>query len=142
MRRTFVPFASRRANLTLGKASVLAILMAMMIGILSLLAASVAGTANEKPTCEGSLQALVNAAGPGTVIETAAGCVYREQVTIDKPLTLKAGPGAEIRGSDAWTGWTKSGSHWLSKGSVPDFPAGDVFCNPLETNTSRCKWPE
>ena len=119
-----------------------AILSTIIIVTASLLAASVAGTANAKPTCEGSLQALVNAANPGAVVETAAGCVYREQVTINKPLTLKGGPGTEIRGSDVWTGWTNSGSYWVSKGSLPVFPAGDVYCNPLEIDTSRCKRPE
>jgi nitrous oxidase accessory protein NosD len=142
MRRTFVLLASLRANLGLGKPSALAILSPITIVTASLLAASVAGTANAKPTCEGSLQALVNTADPGTVVETAAGCVYRERVTINKPLTLKGGPGTEIRGSDVWTGWTNSGSYWVSKGSLPVFPAGDVFCNPREINTSRCKWPE
>jgi hypothetical protein len=141
-RRTFILLASLRANIGLGKASALAILSPIIIVTASLLAASVAGTANAQPTCQGSLQALVNAADPGTVVETAAGCVYREQVTINKPLTLKGGPGTEIRGSNVWTGWTNSGSYWVSKGSLPVFPAGDVFCNPVEINTSRCKWPE
>jgi hypothetical protein len=89
MRRTFILLASLRANIGLGKASALAILTPITIVTASLLAASVAGTVNAQPTCQGSLQALVNAADPGTVVETAAGCVYREQVTINKPLTLR-----------------------------------------------------
>ena len=139
MRRTFVLLASLRAKLGLGKLSALAILSLITIVTASILVASVAGTANAKPTASRKPRGSTS---PGTVVETAAGCVYREQVTINKPLTLKGGPGTEIRGSDVWTGWTNSGSYWVSKGSLPVFPAGDVFCNPREINTSRCKWPE
>jgi hypothetical protein len=139
---SFILLASLRAHLGLDKVSALAILSPIMVVTVSLLAASAADTADAQPTCQGSLQALVNAADPRTVVETAAGCVYREQVTINKPLTLQGGPGTEIRGSDVWTGWTKSGSYWVSKGTLPVFPAGNVFCNPDEINTSRCKWPE
>ena len=140
--RSFLLLASLRANLGLDKVSALAILGPIMVVAVGLLAGSAADTADAQPTCQGSLQALVNAADPRTVVETAAGCVYREQVTINKPLTLKGGPGTEIRGSDVWTGWTNSGSYWVSKGSLPVFPAGDVLCDPREINTSRCKWPE
>jgi len=140
--RSFLLLASLRANLGLDKLSALAILGPIMVVAVGLLAGSAADTADAQPTCQGSLQALVNAADSGTVVETAAGCVYREKVTINKPLTLKGGPGTEIRGSNVWTSWTRSGSYWVSKGSLPDFPAGDVFCNPREINTSRCKWPE
>ena len=118
------------------------IIRALAIVTASLLASSLADTANAKPTCEGSLQALVDAAEPQSVVQASAGCVYREQVTINKPLTLKGGLGTEIRGSNVWTGWTKSGSYWVSKGSFPTFPSGNVFCDPLvgaEVNTSRCK---
>jgi hypothetical protein len=118
---------------TISAVVLLSVVVALLMG---------AGTADAQPTCQGSLQALVNAADPRTVVQTAAGCVYREQVTINKPLTLKGGPGTEIRGSNLWTSWTKSGSYWVSKGSLPVFPAGNVFCNPDEINTSRCKWPE
>jgi nitrous oxidase accessory protein NosD len=50
------------------------------------------------PGC-GSIQALVDAASPEAVVEAPGGCVYRETITINKPLTLKGGPGAEIRGT-------------------------------------------
>jgi hypothetical protein len=92
-----------------------------------------------KPACETSLQSLVDTAAPDSVVVVPGGCVYRETVIVDKPLTLEAGPEAEIRGSDIWTGWEKSGDHWL-KGTVPSFFAGDgVKCTP---GTERCKWPE
>jgi parallel beta-helix repeat protein len=70
-----------------------------------------------------SIQALVDAAEPGSTLTVPAG-IHREAVTIDKPLTLRAEPGAEIRGSDVWTDWTKQGSVWTS-GPVEQFePAG------------------
>lgn len=90
-----------------------------------------------KPTCDRSLQDMVDAASPGDVVEAPGGCIYRETVTIDKPLTLRAGPGAEIRGSDVWTGWTRSGAYWI-KGTLPAFSSGGR-CKP---GTSRCLWPE
>jgi parallel beta-helix repeat protein len=80
----------------------------------------------------------VDAAPAGSTV-TVPACVYRELVTISKPLTLVAQPGAEIRGSDVWTGWTQSGSTWLSTGSVPSFYNPGGTCAP---GTSRCLWPE
>lgn len=65
-------------------------------------------------------------------------CIYRETVVIDKPLTLRGQPGAEIRGSDVWRGWTPQGRQWVSSLSVPEFPAhGDC-----RQGTQRCLWPE
>jgi parallel beta-helix repeat protein len=86
--------------------------------------------------CTGSLQAKINAATPGSTV-TADPCVYREQVTITKPIVLKGQSGSEIRGSDVWTGWTKSGSYWV-KGTLPKLSAS----GPCEAGTSRCQWPE
>jgi hypothetical protein len=48
----------------------------------------------------GSLKELVDRASPGALIDLPDGCVYREAVTIKKPLTLKGSPGTEIRGSE------------------------------------------
>lgn len=90
-----------------------------------------------KPTCDGSLQRLVGEAAPGSVVEVPGGCVYREMVEANKPVTLKAGPGVEIRGSDVWTGWTKSGTYWV-KGTLPAFQGGG-YCKP---GTEHCQWPE
>lgn len=91
------------------------------------------------PTCPDSLQAKIDAASSGgTVI--AYPCVYREQVTIDKPLTLKGQSGSEIRGSDIWSRWTYSGGYWQSDDTLPHFPQPpEVECMP---DTSRCLWPE
>ena len=88
-------------------------------------------------TCTDSLQAKIEAAPwGGTVI--ANDCIYRETVTVDKPLTLKASSGTEIRGSDVWKEWSKSGSYWTSQDTLPSFSAS----GQCVTGTSRCVWPE
>jgi parallel beta-helix repeat protein len=92
-------------------------------------------------TCTDKLQDKINAAPPGGTV-VGEPCIYREQITIDKPLTLLGQPGSEIRGSDVWGGWTKrSDGRWISKRSVPALPQDepDVFCMP---DTTRCKLPE
>ena len=91
-----------------------------------------------KAECSGSLQELVDAAFPGSVVTTPSGCIYRETVVVTKPLTLQAGPGTEIRGSDVWSGWTRRGDFWV-RGGLDHFSPGDVRCEP---GTSRCLWPE
>lgn len=90
------------------------------------------------PACADSLQTKVNAAVPGATVEIAGPCVYREQLVIGKPLTLLGQPGAEMRGSDIWSRWQGSGSHWLSERSLRDFPAH----GRCEEGTLRCMWPE
>jgi parallel beta-helix repeat protein len=91
-----------------------------------------------KPTCDNSLQSLINAASPGSVVVAPGGCVYRETVTVTKPLALEAASGAEIRGSNVWSNWNQSGSYWLSGSAVPEFTAH----GKCEEGTSRCLWPE
>jgi hypothetical protein len=95
------------------------------------------------PTCTGSLQALVDAAAPRDIVEAPGGCVHRETVTIDKPLTLRAAPGgAEIRGSEIWGDdvWSQQGSTWVSSRAVPRLAIrSDWKCEP---NTNQCRWPE
>lgn len=78
--------------------------------------------------CAVSLQTRVDAAAPGSTV-SVPGCVFRETVTVTKPLTLVGQPGAEIRGSDVWSTWTQSGSYW-SAGPLPALP---VYNDP-----SRC----
>ncbi len=87
--------------------------------------------------CGISLQALVDAAPPGSWVEVPA-CLYREMVTITKPLTLAADPGAEIRGSDVWTGWNPQGGRWVSELTVPRFPP----INADSCGGGRCALPE
>jgi parallel beta-helix repeat protein len=92
-------------------------------------------------TCTESLQARIDAASSGQTV-IAEPCVYREQITIDKPLTLVGQPGSQIRGSDIWKGWReRSGGLWVSTLSVPALPQDEpnVFCMP---NTTRCELPE
>lgn len=87
--------------------------------------------------CGSTLQELVDWSDPGAVLSVPA-CLYREAVTVAKPLTLVAQPGAEIRGSDVWTDWRQQGGYWVQDG-LPAFDAhGD--CRPR--NDRRCLWPE
>lgn len=86
--------------------------------------------------CGTSLQKQVDAARPGAVVSVTP-CVYRETVTIGKPLTIAAQAGAEIRGSDVWTDWSRSGEYWV-KGSLPGFPTQ----GKCRDGTARCLWPE
>lgn len=99
-----------------------------------------AETPGAKPACPGSLQAKIDAAAPGSAVELARDCVYRESVTIDKPLTLDGGGEAEIRGSDVWGDWREQGSVWVSAKSVPMFVAPErSIC---EGASRRCLWHE
>lgn len=87
--------------------------------------------------CSTTLQALVDAAAPGSTV-TVPACIFRETVTIGKSLTLDGQGKAEIRGSDAWsTGWAQSGSYWV-RGTLPQFAAHGT----CKSGTSRCLWPE
>jgi nitrous oxidase accessory protein NosD len=109
----------------------LAFAITISVGIAASSLTRVAG-----PKCEGSLQRMIEAAAPGDIVDVPA-CVYRETVTIDKSITLRASPGSEIRGSDVWTGWEKSGGYWV-QGTIPNFPAHGT----CSTGTGRCLWPE
>lgn len=53
--------------------------------------AAIAPEDTAKPGCGRSLQSLVDSAAPGTVLDVPA-CAYREQVTVDKQVTLDAPP--------------------------------------------------
>jgi parallel beta-helix repeat protein len=88
--------------------------------------------------CTDSLQAKIDAAPSGDIVN-AAPCIYRQQISITKPLTLVGQPGSEIRGSDVWTGWSYSGGYWSSSKTLPLFPQEQVSC---ELGTFRCSWPE
>ncbi|CAN5778970.1 hypothetical protein BH23CHL7_BH23CHL7_06600 [soil metagenome] len=59
-------------------------------------------------------------------------------MTIDKPLTVLAEPGAEIRGSDIWTDWGPADGLWRSRETVPEFSAR----GRCQEGTERCRWPE
>jgi hypothetical protein len=91
--------------------------------------------------CTTSLQQLVNAATAGTILKVPA-CLYRESVTINKPLTLAGQPGAEIRGSDVWSAWSQTGSYWISQQTVPPLPHTDNTDQKCAEPTLRCLIPE
>jgi parallel beta-helix repeat protein len=89
--------------------------------------------------CGGALQTLVDAAPVGSVVD-APPCVFREMLTINKPLTLDGHGVTEIRGSDAWSSWSKVGSIWVSTQTVPRLStANQGVC---ADRTDRCNWPE
>jgi parallel beta-helix repeat protein len=96
----------------------------------------------EKPDCVESLQGLIDAATPGSIVEVPGNCVYREALTINKPLTLKAGQGAEIRGSDVWQQWSYDGNYWMSDKTYPELELGDAYNARTHCQTDRCDDPE
>jgi parallel beta-helix repeat protein len=115
--------------------------IALTIGILvsSVVTAS-AQSASEG--CGQSLQTFIDEAAPGATLNVPA-CTYRELVTISKPLTLLGHPGAEIRGSDVWTGWRHTGAYWVSDLSVPNLPVfGTSHDGRCAEPTDRCMLPE
>lgn len=93
-----------------------------------------------KPDCENSLQGMIDDAGRGDVVQTPGGCIFREKVIVDKPLTLRAGPGAEIRGSDVWENWEMVGGSWRSYKTYPKLSVQDRW--RCEEGTDRCHRPE
>jgi len=86
--------------------------------------------------CPKPLQQWINEAAPGATVLLPA-CIYREAVTINKPLTLDGQGQAEIRGSNIWIGWTKSGAFW-TKGPVPDLPTWQDATRCKEGTNNRC----
>lgn len=114
----------------------------MLTGALCLLLAVLLMLANPgraeavKKECSGSLQKRVNAAPRGGVVSTPDRCVFRERVNVGKPLTIKGGPGTEIRGSEVWKGWNQVGSKWI-RGNLPNF-SNTGRC---KEDTRRCRWP-
>lgn len=71
-------------------------------------------------TCTTTLQSMIDNAPSGSTL-TVPDCIFREIVSIKKPLTLDGQGKAEIRGSDIWTSWTKNGTTWVSTKQVPQF---------------------
>lgn len=112
------------------------LLLAALISLTFLAAPAKAQTPDPEPECPNSLQAKIDAAAPGSTVELAGGCVYREMVTVDKPLTLDGGGEAEIRGSDVWKDWKERGGLWTSAEPVPRFAAPER--SVCEEGTSRC----
>jgi hypothetical protein len=92
--------------------------------------------------CFSTLQSLVDAAPPGATVNVPA-CVYREKVTLDKPITLVASAGAEIRGTDVWNGWDQNSGRWISQLALREFSAVAVDPHACDAPAGdRCLWPE
>jgi parallel beta-helix repeat protein len=86
-----------------------------------------------------TIQQLVDAAAPGSIVEVPPG-LYRETVTINKPITLSGRPGSEIRGSDNWSsGWRRNADYWV-RGTLPEFNNGHGSCQ--SSVGESCKWQE
>lgn len=67
--------------------------------------------------CDATLQSIVDGAAAGATV-TVPKCIYRELVTLSRAIGLVARPGAEIRGSDVWTGWTSAGTGTWTNSTV------------------------
>ena len=98
-----------------------------------------------KPTCNDSLQTVIDGASAGTTIPVRTDCIYREQLSINKSITLDGQGEAEIRGSDIWGDevWRVSDRHWVSTVSIPNFSvvtSDTQRCHNQET--MRCFWVE
>lgn len=121
----------------------IALAASMIFAVVLLTGCTAAGPEAADPTCGRSLQALIDSAARGAIVEATGGCVYRETVDIDKPITLKAAPGgSEIRGSDVWDddAWSRQDSTWMSRKTVPRLATDSEWkCEP---DSKRCRWPE
>lgn len=91
------------------------------------------------PDCSVSLQSLIDAAPAGSVL-AVPGCIYHEQVTIRKPLTLDGQGTAEIRGSDVWSAWSQVPAGWVSGNTVPAFTVDHQ--GRCADGSDRCNRPE
>ena len=122
----------------------IAFVASMIFAVILLVGCGAVGPEAESPTCDGSLQGLVNAAAPGDVVEAAGGCIYeRDGHHRQGPLTLRAASGSsEVRGSEIWDDavWSQQGSTWISSKAVPPLATDDGWqCEP---DSRRCRWPE
>jgi parallel beta-helix repeat protein len=130
-------------------ATLLVALVAVVLGVAAVVVLAqhsmIAPTGGPRPAASGevasvpctrTIQSLVDSAKAGSTV-TVPGCLAREEVTIDKPLTLQGTRGAEIRGSDVWTTWTAQSGSWISGQSVPPFdPVGVCLTGTM------CQHPE
>jgi parallel beta-helix repeat protein len=100
---------------------------------------SVSGS--DKSVAGSQINQLINRANPGDTVRVPGGRVYRETVVVDKPITLIAEEGAEIRGSDVWENWQPDGSVWRSEKTYPN-PRVEGRWRCEEGTGQRCKQPE
>jgi parallel beta-helix repeat protein len=63
-------------------------------------------TATPTDPCAASLQSLIDATPRGgTLTLPARGCIFRETITLSKPIKIFGQSTNELRGSDVWTSW-------------------------------------
>jgi parallel beta-helix repeat protein len=82
---------------------------------------------------------LIDAAPAGSVLDVPA-CIYRETVTIRRPLTIDGHGQAQVRGSEVWTAWGASGGNFVSSSSVPGFSSDHQ--GVCADGSGRCNWAE
>jgi hypothetical protein len=87
--------------------------------------------------CSQTLQSLIDAAVQGSTLGVPA-CIYRETVTIRKPLTLVGERGAEIRGSDVWSAWSQNGQLWTSQQTMPSLPVVTADPAACDSESNAC----
>lgn len=103
--------------------------------------ASIKNLSENPPT---SFQAQVNATASGGILYLAPGYIYREAVTIGKPLTIIARGAASLRGTDDWsTGgtpgntWTAGGGTWTSSLTIPSMSTDSVQGSPPDSYSQQ-----
>jgi len=111
----------------------------LLLSIAFLVVCSVKG-AGAAETCTESLQKQIDASSSGGVVYAKA-CIYREEVTVSKPITLDGGGQAQIRGSDVWAA-SRFGALGDGTWKAPGYPNLPAIVGKCESNTGRCKWPE
>jgi nitrous oxidase accessory protein NosD len=100
-----------------------------------------AGEPATTPDGEAKIGRLIDEASPGDTVRVPGNRVYRETVVIDKPITLVAEEGAEVRGSDVWEGWQSGGGLWRSEKTYPSLQIESRWrCE--EGTGEKCKRPE
>lgn len=116
---------------------------ALTIGVFgaNVVPAAAASPSEAGSNCGPSLQSLVDAASAASTVQVP-GCVFRETVKIDKPLTLVGQPGAEIRGSDVWSAWSQHGPAWVSDQVVPALPTNGNNDGRCAESSNRCLLPQ
>jgi hypothetical protein len=76
------------------------------------------------------LQELIDATPSGGVLTVPPG-IYRETLRLTRPIILDGRGQASIRGSDAWSDWTRQGDSFVSRQTVPHLSVNNQgFCLP------------
>jgi nitrous oxidase accessory protein NosD len=91
------------------------VLGSLAVGLALLLLVAHRASAATPDECQ-DLQGLIDATPSGGRLHVPA-CIYRQSVTIDRPMHLIAEPGTTIVGADLWTRWDGR----ISVDRVPEF---------------------